>query len=405
MFSSKGHITRQKKIDIAGLNSSGQTPCDSFSSHQEDFCLEADKYDSILNRTLNDLSLEVSTSEYDEDHKSNEYDNSNDYYKIESLGDELFNRSTSPYSDSELSTKAINKKTNSATSRHIKSEKNDLNNIKTPTPSIDTKTITNRIVNSNKVHLSTALKERLLQAKSPSTANSKQLLSTNSLPANQPPKRRLANLMRISYQASAFFSRSCPGEEITQNQNDAPNKEEATDSNNKTYKVNGNHLTVNNKMVKQNSIRDETSNNTSSSSISSHQKLTKSLLSFANRAGIHSKNKKNTDSNSSSPLASGSVSSSINGIDENSSLSNNNSKNGINMIGNYEVDFEKLARELVLPSMNAPLTSFKSSTLSQAEISKPVLQASITIDVSPDKEKNILNCNKKQITRSLTQNR
>jgi len=59
------------------------------------------------------------------------------------------------------------------------------------------------------------------------------------------------------------------------------------------------------------------------------------------------------------------------------------------MIGSFEVDLEKLARELVLPSINAPLTSFNtndeevcSTTANNNNLIKPPLLPSKTIDAS-----------------------
>ena len=50
-----------------------------------------------------------------------------------------------------------------------------------------------------------------------------------------------------------------------------------------------------------------------------------------------------------------------------------------NSIGSYDVDFEKLARELILPSLNEPLTSFKDGN---ANSTKPILQTYKTVDIS-----------------------
>jgi hypothetical protein len=63
-----------------------------------------------------------------------------------------------------------------------------------------------------------------------------------------------------------------------------------------------------------------------------------------------------------------------------------------NSIGSYEVDLEKLARELSLPSMNQPLTSFK------RDQPKPVLQTQKTLDTSSNNN----NSKKKPITRADT---
>lgn len=64
-------------------------------------------------------------------------------------------------------------------------------------------------------------------------------------------------------------------------------------------------------------------------------------------------------------------------------------------IGSYEVDFEKLAKELILPSLNEPLTSFKTDQ-SKSVSAKPVLKSCKTVDISDVSTK------KKQITRSDT---
>lgn len=90
------------------------------------------------------------------------------------------------------------------------------------------------------------------------------------------------------------------------------------------------------------------------------------------------------------------------GVSPNSSRSQN-----LNSIGSYEVDFEKLARELVLPSLDAPLTSYKPinniiSTTATTNSIKPTLQASKTVD-SPQNASNA--SSKKLFIRSLTQNK
>lgn len=64
-------------------------------------------------------------------------------------------------------------------------------------------------------------------------------------------------------------------------------------------------------------------------------------------------------------------------------------------IGSYEVDFEKLARELILPSLNEPLTSYKIDQTKSVS-AKPVLKTCKTVDISEGSTK------KKQITRSDT---
>lgn len=64
-------------------------------------------------------------------------------------------------------------------------------------------------------------------------------------------------------------------------------------------------------------------------------------------------------------------------------------------IGSYEVDFEKLAKELILPSLNEPLTSFKIDQSSPVN-AKPVLKSCKTVDISDVSTK------MKQITRSDT---
>lgn len=86
-------------------------------------------------------------------------------------------------------------------------------------------------------------------------------------------------------------------------------------------------------------------------------------------------------------------------VESNSSSSNTSSIANLSedreyssKINGFEVDMEKLARELILPSLNTPLTSFKTSnnnsetmlaSSSSTSTTKPPLQSSKTIDSNP----------------------
>ncbi|CAF1013932.1 unnamed protein product [Brachionus calyciflorus] len=171
--------------------------------------------------------------------------------------------------------------------------------------------------------------------------NTAPLLSTNSVPLNI-KANRLASFIRLD-KASSFFSRSCPGEELTETTSETKNKNEY------------------------------------------HQKF-KNFLTFSSR--IKSKKQDSSPNGSAhtsiNSVFSDSITSSMNlETSENRFVDNKKGK-----IGSFEVDLEKLAKELVLPSVNAPLTSFK-----------PPLQTSRTIDSESPKQ------TKKQFVRSLTQNK
>lgn len=164
----------------------------------------------------------------------------------------------------------------------------------------------------------------------------KTLTSTNSIPLNHSLKsNRLANLMKLG-QSNSFFSRSCPGEEICESLPES-----------KTSQKNEYHNRIRN------------------------------FLTFSSRL----KSRKNDISpNSSSRASCNSVFSECSSSSINDKAHEKKAK-----IGSYEVDLEKLARELVLPSLEAPLTSFK-----------PPLQSSKTLNMKTSN---------KQLKRSMTQNK
>lgn len=80
--------------------------------------------------------------------------------------------------------------------------------------SSNSKALASLLNNGGKLQISTALRERLLRSKSP---NAKKLLvSNNSEPSSDQKVGKLSNLSnRLSNQAGSFFSRSCQGEELT----------------------------------------------------------------------------------------------------------------------------------------------------------------------------------------------
>lgn len=106
----------------------------------------------------------------------------------------------------------------------------------------------------------------------------------------------------------------------------------------------------------------------------------KSFLTFA---------RTNSKTTSSSPKKTLGSKTSIGGsksasVDDNDSLHSSKSSSIYskqNSFSSYEVDFDKLAQELVLPSLNEPLTSFKLIEQNSNK-SKPILQTRKTIDVT-----------------------
>jgi len=65
----------------------------------------------------------------------------------------------------------------------------------------------------------------------------------------------------------------------------------------------------------------------------------------------------------------------------------------------YDIDFEKLVKELVLPSLDEPLTSFKNKSPETSVKNKPVLQSCKTIDASVENKR------KQTIIRANTENK
>lgn len=116
-----------------------------------------------------------------------------------------------------------------------------------------------------------------------------------------------------------------------------------------------------------------------------HQKfLPKNFLSFASKSKLKKATHESTNaSNTSSTTSVNSVFTNnyIDDLNTSQLLSSSPNQHHIDkhspsMIGSYQVDFEKLARELILPSLDAPLTSFKTNNLT----TKHPLQTSKTID-------------------------
>ena len=272
-----------------------------------------------------------------------------------------------------LSKKACEHRSASPTNRVPMEEK------KSPTTNLNSKTLAAFISNGNKIHLSTALKERIRRSKSPNP--DKPLVSNHSVPtAGDHKQSRLAYFSnRLSN--SSFFSRSCQGEELSAVAAASSSHQTASSS-----KLSPQVSDDKGDCTKSNS----SSANTSSSSINNVSRSAgKGFLAFARAPPSKQAAKKMTDSAGSLGFTSVSV-------DENdsvmsSSFSSTNSKQ--NSIGSYEVDFEKLARELILPSLNEPLTSFKPS----GQLGKPILLSSKTIDEHTSLPKN------KTMLRSFTQ--
>jgi hypothetical protein len=206
---------------------------------------------------------------------------------------------------------------------------------------------------SSKTQISSSLREKLAKAikKTTSSSNNKKLISTNSesLMIQHPSKSR-RGLMR-SNQGNSFFSRSCPGEELAsygleeEDLNDLNN--ENNTANNST---NNNTTTLNPPLNNQNNSKDKKSKSGDFIKASRQTMLAKSFIQFTTKVV---RSKKRSDATSSVTSSTASMNS-AHDDPFNTSRSNN-----VNRIGNFEVDFDKLARELALPSLNKPLTSFK----------------------------------------------
>lgn len=231
--------------------------------------------------------------------------------------------------------------------------------------------------NSSKHQISTTLREKILRSKSPKPPQSngqKLLLSALSNPTVPVNKNaRSANFIEVNNTGS-FFSRSCPGEEMLVDSMNATSDDKS--------KMNIN--------MKANSLREETSQQ-------SLKSIGKSLLAFATLK--HSKNKKFTDSNGSNNSNWSSINNEIDdSIDSQGSLSSASNENNkkTTKIGAFDIDIEKLARELSRPTFQ-PLTSYTLSPNS-AISNKHVLQTSKTMDEDSSS-------NKKTLMRSNTQNK
>lgn len=338
MISSKNHITRQKNVECIGSNEDSTSNNNIHSNLSENFSLTSNNSNANSNE-------ELTNKQGSQEPTNNLGDNkvAQEFLTVSSSNNISCNNSNL------LTNPIIKTGKSSSSSRH---------------------------------QLSTALRERILRSKSPRPSHNHKLLATTLsnpvVPANK--LSRSANLEDVSGGGSgSFFSRSCPGDELT-GENDTLND--------KISKINMN--------MKTNSLREEMPSQ-------SLKSIGKSILAFATLK--HTRHKKYADSNGSlqtnnsnsnwsslnneADEAIGSQASSL------SSTSNESTRKTHTKIGLYDVDLEKIARELSKPSVDTPLTSF---TLSPNP--KPVLQSSKTVD-----EDSSLSNNKKPLLRSLTQNK
>ena len=252
-------------------------------------------------------------------------------------------------------------------------------------------------LNGNKMHISPNLKQKLTKA-----ATGPSQMSHLSRPiANASKTRRLGNLMGFS--VGSFFSKSVTADE----------EEEKTDPS-------------------QSIDAKQTSTMTTTRDTSRPRKFGKSILALSVFAGYNSNSKAKKCSDSSSSNSS-SVISSKNPLNESSPVENGSgggvlsastspirsvpllqtksnsqsrSTDAKKKIGTYDVDLEKLAKELILPTLNAPLTSFRK----EEATNKPPLLSSKTIDTpgslaSTDSSSNLKASSKTMIQRSLTNNK
>lgn len=392
--SGKSQITRQKKIEM--INSLSEAS--SMESKLENLSLPNEKCSDESNQKQDKIP-------------TNEDSFNNDKFFL--FSPNMHYESAQSSSSSSSSPLALQSNTNNE-------DKNKLaiNNFDIPTSSpSSTSTSSNTSTNSNisstsNSNSSASASLNILNNKHDSKEKLSKLkeskYTNNSLPSHPKPARRLGNIMKLSHQAGSFFSRSCPGEEMSQfNQhtnntsnksNEDENRKEVKNENNNIQYLSSNSMP---KSPKPGRNRDETGN---------HRFLGKSFLALSifARAGYSSKMKKNSESDSSTFTSpSTSASSSMMAVTDNepsnkdlsvllgSSACSNQDRGRLNKIGSYEVDIEKLARELVLPSLEAPLTSYKPVSTNTL---KPPLLSSKTVD-SPRMT------SKKMILRSLTQNK
>ncbi len=123
-----------------------------------------------------------------------------------------------------------------------------------------------------------------------------------------------------------------------------------------------------------------------------HTTKIKNFLNFSRSGGTKSSKRFNT---------SGSASHSIS-IEEHDSQTSSYSSpvfSKQSSLNSYDIDFEKLVKELVLPSLDEPLTSFKNKNQETNAKGKPVLQTCKTIDTSVE------NKIKQTIIRANTENK
>lgn len=493
MLSSKSpHITRQKKIEMMGLQSASSS---SSSSSTETYAVSpslsnsANSHDNspaVVSFDFNKINIGTLNHSNERHYLDTSYDsskllnitsakNNKQYTKSKSMtSDEVVSpRSVSPstttsYRDSRTTTSGnqssfdhyefvsandhllVAKDTLSKSTNHLTNFPNALTNknksneqlnaagsspINIPASPVRTAAITTTTTTTTTT--TSVSKEKFLQqlkqyqeqqknggnkaSSSTLLSSSKLCTTTKSVPIGQqqPKQRRIFDLMRLSQQAGSFFSRSCPGEEMAQfvETPSAPSANTTGSANGSTSEI------VENKL--------------NDHSTSQQKFSTRTFLAFA-RTG---KNGKKPQQQLSAPLDGSSASNSSSPSNSSSALSdhhnhnhhhfnhhktNNNSSpkygnsksnSTMSMIGSYEVDLEKLARELVLPSMDAPLTSFKTNSnsslspdmsLSRANqlhpsnssLAKPPLQTSKTLENSST-DKPV----RKMFTRSLTQNK
>lgn len=301
MISGKSQIVRQRKIDNDKVVEQAAN---------DDFSLDVSEELEQINKSIANLTLKLNA----ETNQYTEFDFSNSNYQFD----------LEPSSSSSAS----------SPSTLLSAEKSPKSTSPSKSPIYQMNFDTEQESSDKR------FKEKFVKSSTLNTQPTTTLVSTHSVPLTHSLKsNRLANLMRLG-QANSFFSRSCPGEEIS----------------------------------------DSLPSETRHVHKSEYQNRIKNFLTFSTR--LRSR-KSETSPNGSTRASANSVFSECSTTSVSDKPNEKKTK-----IGSYEVDLEQLARELVLPSIEAPLTSFK-----------PPLQSSKTIDLE------MSNNSKKQLQRSMTQNK
>jgi hypothetical protein len=361
-------LTRKKKLEMIGATTSG---LENLTLSNNNSNSDLDNSGGILSSQKNKLTtksiLKNNSNEKLTDGQSNYLSSSN--IQLESTS--LSSLSSSPSTSTSTALQNNNLFTYNSNISADKASIGSNTSNKSPTLGTSTNLIdsssSSLATNSNhgsKSQISSSLREKLAKAikkttsSSSSSSNNKKLISTNSESLMTQHQSKLRRGMMRSNQGTSFFSRSCPGEELTAYGLEEEDLNDLNNENNNINSSNNNPTTLNSPLNNQNT-KEKKSKSGDFIKASRQTMLAKSFIQFTTKVV---RSKKRSDATSSVTSSNASM------YSTQDDPFNTSRPNNVNRIGNYEIDFDKLAKELALPSLNKPLTSFKEIKPDESEL-------------------------------------